>query len=437
MATTTPQASVAAPAPASRAYGAWVLVLLTLAYALSLLDRQVINILAESIKRDLAISDAQLGLLTGTAFGLFYTTLGIPIALLADRTHRVNVLTLSLLIWSVFTGLCGFAGSFTHLLLARLGVGVGEAGGTPASQSLLSDYFPYDRRATALAVLSMGMPLGTAIGFGFGGYLEGVVGWRNALLIAGVPGVVLAIIIKLTLREPLRGGSDTPTGDHGSIGQPSARATIAYLLRLPTFLRTVSGGACAVFMVYVSNAWLPPFFIRVYGMSVTEVGLWIGISVCIGGTIGVLSGGVIADRLKPHVPASELFVPALSTALTVAAMIGLLLSRDLAWALGFMIAVYLFGTVWMGPTSSIVQRVAPVRSRSLATGLQLLIGNMISLTVGPWLVGFLSDHFGQTMGAEGLRYALFCVPAVGALGILLYLSAVPHLVRDIEHDGVQ
>lgn len=429
------QSGPSAPAHVSRGYSAWILILLTAAYALSLLDRQIINILAESIKRDLAISDAQLGLLTGTAFGLFYATLGVPIASLADRTHRVNVLSLSLLVWSAFTGACGLASGFTHLLLARLGVGVGEAGGTPASMSLLSDYFPYDRRATALAILSMGMPLGTAIGFGFGGFLEGAVGWRNALLLASLPGIVLAIVIKLTLREPARGGADLTSDRTQAPDRASAVKTIMQLLRLPTFLRTVSGGACAVFVVYVSNAWLPPYFIRVHGMSVADVGLWIGGSVCAGGTVGVLSGGVIADRLKSRVPAAELLVPAASTFLAIAALTGLLLSHDRATALGCMAAMYIFGTVWMGPTSSIVQRVAPVRSRSLATGVQLLIGNMVSLTLGPWLVGALSDHFGRTMGVEGLRYALLCVPVIGLLGSLFYLSAVPHLARDTEPDA--
>lgn len=423
------------PSPVSRGSAAWVLTLLTAAYALSLLDRQIINILAESIKRDLLISDAQLGLLTGTAFGLFYATLGVPIASLADRTHRVNVLSLSLLVWSAFTGACGLASGFTHLLLARLGVGIGEAGGTPASMSLLSDYFPYDRRATALAILSMGLPLGTAIGFGFGGFLEGAVGWRNALLLASLPGIVLAIVIKLTLREPLRGGADLAAGETPMLERASALTTIMQLLRLPTFLRTVSGGACAVFVVYVSNAWLPPFFIRVHGMSVAEVGLWIGVSVCVGGTVGVLSGGMLADRLKSRLPAAELLVPAASTILAIAALSGALLAQDRGAALGCMAAMYVFGTVWMGPTSSIVQRVAPVRSRSLATGVQLLIGNMVSLTLGPWLVGALSDHFGRTMGVEGLRYALLCVPAVGLLGSVFYLSAVPHLARDTERDG--
>lgn len=434
--TTLPSQSGITPlAHASRGYSAWILFLLTAAYALSLLDRQIINILAESIKRDLAISDAQLGLLTGTAFGLFYATLGVPIASLADRTHRVNVLSLSLLMWSAFTGVCGLALGFTHLILARLGVGVGEAGGTPASMSLLSDYFPYDRRATALAILSMGMPLGTAIGFGFGGLLEGAVGWRNALLLASLPGVVFAIVIKLTLREPVRGGADLLPGSVASTDRVGAFKTIMQMLRLPTFLRTVCGGACAVFVIYVSNAWLPPFFIRVHGMSVSQVGFWIGGCVCVGGTVGVLSGGVIADRLKPHLPAAELLVPAISTLLAVSAVAGLLLSHNRVIALGCMAAMYIFGTVWMGPTSSIVQRVAPVHSRSLATGVQLLIGNMVSLTFGPWLVGALSDHFGRTMGVEGLRYALLCVPAIGLLGSLFYLSAVPHLARDAERDA--
>lgn len=410
------------------AYGAVVLALLTTGYALNFLDRQIINILAESIKRDLAISDAQLGLLTGTAFGLFYSILGIPIARLADRTSRVNVLSAALLIWSGFTGICGFTSNFGQLLLARLGVGVGEAGGTPASQSLLSDYFPHERRATALAVFSMGLPLGTALGFAVGGYLDGIVGWRNALIIAGVPGIFLAILIKLFLREPRRGEADgladTASGD--SAFWPAIRE----LLGRRSLILAVAGGSCAVFVSYVCNAWLPAFFIRLYGMEVSQIGVWLALCVSVGGSIGVLAGGIAVDRLRPRLPGAEVWVPAIASLISVAALLGLLLTRDRTIAIALMFVMYTFGTVWMGPTNAVVQRVSPVRSRSLATGLQLLIGNMVSLTLGPLLVGYLSDLFGRTYGVEGLRMALLFIPVIGVVAAVFYLSALPYLKRD-------
>lgn len=415
-------------APRAGIYGAFVLAMLTTAYALNFLDRQIINILAESIKHDLEISDAQLGLLTGTAFGLFYSILGIPIALLADRTNRVNVLSASLLVWSAFTALCGVTHNFIQLLLARLGVGVGEAGGTPASQSLLSDYFPHERRATALAVFSMGLPLGTAMGFAVGGFLDGLVGWRNALIIAGVPGIALAIIIKLFLREPRRGEADGLAD--AALHHHAFGTAVRSLLGRKSFVLAVTGGSCAVFVTYVCNAWLPAFFIRLHGMEVAQVGVWIALCVSVGGALGVLFGGIAVDRLRPRLKGAELWVPAIATVISVSALVGLLLAENRAVAIAFMFVMYSFGSVWMGPTNAVVQRVAPVRSRSLATGVQLLIGNMVSLAVGPLLVGYLSDRFGETYGVEGLRIALLCIPAVGVLGSALYLTALPHLARD-------
>lgn len=423
--------AVSGRAPRRRgAYGASVLAMLTAAYALNFLDRQIINILAESIKRDLSISDAQLGLLTGTAFGLFYSILGIPIARLADRTNRVNVLGAALLVWSAFTAVCGITSNFVQLLLARLGVGVGEAGGTPASQSLLSDYFPHERRATALAVFSMGLPLGTAMGFAVGGYLDGLVGWRNALILAGIPGIGLAIVIKIFLREPRRGEADGLADT--ALNSTAFGPAVLQLLRCKSFLLTVGGGSCAVFISYVSNAWLPAFFIRLHEMEVAQVGIWIALCVSVGGSIGVLSGGIVVDRLRPYIKGAELWVPAVATTISVTALVGLLLAQDRTIAIAFMFVMYTFGTVWMGPTNAVVQRVASVRSRSLATGLQLLIGNMVSLTVGPLLVGYLSDRFGETYGVEGLRIALLCIPVVGLVGGALYLAALPHLARDYE-----
>lgn len=412
---------------AMRPYTMLVLGMLTLGYALNFLDRQIINILAESIKRDLAISDAQLGLLTGTAFGLFYSILGIPIARLADRTKRVNVLSAAILTWSAFTGLCGFTTNFIQLLLARLGVGIGEAGGTPASQSLLSDYIPHERRATALAIFSLGLPLGTALGFVVGGILDGIVGWRNALIIAAIPGIVLAAVIKIALREPDRGAADGLAGNKAE--RAPFAASLRTLLGLRGFLYTVIGGSCAIFVSYVCNAWLPAFFIRLHGLSVAQIGLWIGASVMIGGSVGVLAGGLLVDRLRKHIGSAEIWVPAIATALAAITLVGLLLTSDTALAIILMFLFYIFGTVWMGPTSAVVQRVAPLHSRSLATGVQLLIGNIVSLAIGPLLIGWLSDNFGKAHGVEGLRLALLFTPIVGLLGSAFYIAARRHLAR--------
>lgn len=411
-----------------RTQGALILAMLTAGYALNFLDRQIINILAESIKRDLVISDAQLGLLTGTAFGLFYAVMGIPIARLTDRANRVNVLAAAIFVWSSFTALCGFATNFLQLFLARLGVGVAEAGGSPASQALLSDYFPHERRATALAVFSMGLPIGTALGFAIGGVLDAQIGWRWALVVAAVPGILLAILIKLYLREPRRGAADGLSED--TLEQLAFWPTVRVLLATRSFLYAVVGGSSAIFVTYVCNAWLPPFFIRLHDVAVADIGLWIGLSVMTGGTIGVVGGGVLVDRLRPHMQAPEAWVPAVATTIAALALVGILLAESLGTAIAFMVAFYTFGTVWLGPTNAVVQGVAPVRARALATGVQLLIGNIVSLAIGPVLVGWLSDSFGRTHGEEGLRMALLIVPALGVVGSAFYLLTIRHLVAD-------
>lgn len=415
----------------STGYVRYILLLLMLSYALNFLDRQIVNILAESIKRDMRISDTQLGLLTGTAFGLFYSILGVPIARLADRTSRVKVLSGALTIWSGFTIMCGFTTSYVQLFLARLGVGVGEAGGTPPAQSLISDYFPYERRATALAVFGMGLPLGSAAGFYLGGYFDQLLGWRHTLLLAGVPGILLAILIRMTLHEPVRGAADGLTETRSL----TTREALKTLLRLKTFVRTASGGACAILIIYVTNAWLPPFFIRLHGMSVYEIGTVLALCISVGGTVSVLLGGVIADRMRRRFARSEIWVSAGSMLITFVTLMVLLLAESTAVALGAMFVMYTFGYVFIAPTNSLAQRVAPVRSRSLASGLLLLVGNIVSLTIGPPLVGYLSDTFGQSYGDEGLRYALLCISGVSLLSAALYLSARNHVLRDCAQAG--
>lgn len=400
-----------------------MLSLLAAAYALNFLDRQIVNILGGSIKADLHLSDAEFGLLTGTAFGLFYATLGIPIARLADRTQRVGVLSLSLLVWSSFTMLCGFVKSYPQLFLARMGVGIGEAGGTPPSQSLICDYFPDARRATMLAIFNLGLPIGSALGFFVGGALEAAIGWQWTMIVAGIPGIVLAIVIKLCVRELPRGTADGLRS--GEIRGESFGRSLKTLLANRSYLLVITGAACAVFMIYVTNAWIPQFFARVHGMKTPEIGAWIALCISVGGGIGVLGGGLVADGLKRRQWAGDLWVPAITLVVAFAAFLLILFAKQVPVALGAMFVMYLFGFAWIGPTSATAQRLAPVTSRSLATGVQLLIGNIVSLTLGPPLVGYFSDRFLPVYGDESLRYALLCVSWVGLLGAVCYIAARP------------
>lgn len=411
-------------------YPAYVLTLLALLYTLNFLDRQVINILAESIKRDLGISDTELGLLTGTAFGIFYSVLGVPIGRLADRWNRVNVISVSLFLWSLLTALSGLAQSYVQLFLLRLGVGVGEAGGSPPAQSLISDYFPYSRRATAMAVFTLGVPLGSFLGFLIGGIVDDLWGWRVAFFVAGAPGLILVLLIKFTLREPPRGAADgVPPGRASEL--PPLKATLAGLFERRSYIRLVLGGTFGILMVYISGAWLPAFFIRVHGMTAGEIGMWMALGVGLGGAIGSIGGGWLSDHLRQRFPRPEIAILAVSTALTCPLLLLTVLSEALPLALTGLFLLNLFAFVWIGPTSATIQRVVPIRSRSLAVGIQLSVANILSLTFGPPAVGYLSDLFAAQYGSESLRYALAIASFAAFGGTAVYLSAGRHVLADI------
>lgn len=425
------QAAEAPSTGVTRAYSGYVLTLLALLYTLNFLDRQVINILAESIKRDLGISDTQLGLLTGTAFGIFYSVLGIPIARLADRWSRVNIISISLFLWSFLTALSGFAQTYVQLFLMRLGVGIGEAGGSPPAQSLISDYFPYSRRATAMAVFTLGVPLGSFLGFLIGGIVDDIWGWRVAFFVAGAPGLILVLLIKLTLKEPVRGMADgVPPDAQGEL--PPLGPTLRALFSRKSYFRLVLGGTFGILMVYISGAWLPPFFIRVWGMSAGEIGMWLALSVGLGGAIGSIGGGMLSDRLRVRYRRPEIPILAISTALTCPLLLLTVLSRDLAVALTGLFLLNMFAFVWIGPTSATIQRVVPIRSRALAVGIQLSVANIISLTFGPPIVGYISDLLRPEYGAESIRYALAIASFAAFGGTACYLSAGRHVLRDID-----
>lgn len=414
-----------------------VLALLTATYAVNFLDRQVVNILAESIKRDLQISDTQLGLLTGTAFGLFYSTLGVPIARLADRYNRVRIITFALATWSILTAACGAAQSYAQLFMMRLGVGVGEAGGTPPSHSLIADYFPQETRTLAMAVFALGVPVGSFCGFLLGGILDVGWGWRTAFVVAGFPGIVLALLVAFTIREPPRGMSDP--GPRVPVGEAAAplRVALAEIFAQGAFVRLVLGGTCGIFIVYVTNAWLPSFFIRLHALDAAQVGGWIAFCVGGGGLIGSVGGGWIATRLKRRYWRAEAWVIAASTLLTGPALLATVFADSTRAALTSMFVLYTLSYVWIGPTSALIQRITPIRSRTLAAGLQLSIATVIALLLGPPLIGYISDRLEPALGIASLRYALAPTAVVSLLGAAIYVSAGMHLLRDRRAAPVQ
>lgn len=394
----------------------WALFLLFSVSVLNLFDRHVINILAQDIKAELAITDTELGLLTGTAFGIFYSVLGLPLGRLADRANRIRLIAAALACWSSFTILSGFASSFMQLFLARMGVGVGEAGSQPASTTLIPDYFPEKSRGMAMSLLMLGAPVGSFLGMFLGGLAGAEWGWRTAFIIAGVPGLVLAIVILLTLRDPraLIGTRPAPPKLKTSLFILWQKKQLRYLA---VFL------ACSTFAVYASGAWLPAFFIRAHGIPTAEIGAYTGIALGLGGGIGVLGGGFICDFFREKVKHVELKVLMVATILCIPTLIVTLFANDFTVAIAAMFAFTLFAFTYLSPAVTFIQREAPAEVRALAIASCISIANISSLTVGLPAIGFISDTLAPSTGTMSLAYALvstiLLTTVIGLLALLL------------------
>jgi len=293
-------------------YRSYFLGLLVVSYMVNFTDRQLLSILLEPIKRDLQLADWQLGVLGGIAFALFYVTLGVPIAKLSDRHSRVNILSGAIALWSLATAACGLAGSFLQLLLVRIGVAVGESAGTPPSFALIADLFPPRLRATAIGIYVAGPPLGTALGLAIGGWLSQVIDWRTTFVVVGLPGLALALLMKLTLREPPRGGTE---GKADVTPAPPAMTVAKLLARRPSFLALATASGLAAFAGYAMQLWLPSFFIRSHGMSAAETGSWLAAINVVTGIVGGLAGGMIGDRLAVRDKRWLALVPAIGMGL--------------------------------------------------------------------------------------------------------------------------
>jgi predicted MFS family arabinose efflux permease len=282
-------------------YRRYVLGLLAVVYTFNYTDRQILAILLQPIKKELLLTDTQLGFLSGMAFALFYVSLGVPIARLADRSHRVNIISVSIFLWSLMTALSGLAASFWHLLLTRVGVGIGEAGCTPPAHSLISDYFAADQRSSALAVYSLGVPVGAFLGMLIGGWVAEWYGWRNAFFVVGLPGLALAVLVRLSIREPARGladgrSADSQEGDDEKA--PTLGQVLSFLWSRKTFRHITMGTALLAAGAFASASWIPPFLIRSHGMGLGEVGTWLSLLTLVGGVTGVLAGGYFGDLLS-------------------------------------------------------------------------------------------------------------------------------------------
>lgn len=414
----------------SRRYPLYVLGVLLVVYTFNFIDRIVLGILVPPIKAELGLTDTQLGLLGGTAFALFYTALGIPIGWLADRFNRVWIMTAALALWSAFTAICGFATSFTQLFLARLGVGVGEAGGVAPAYSFIADYFPPEQRARALGVHAFGIPIGSALGLIFGGVIASMIDWRAAFFILGVAGLLLAPLQLFTVREPVRGGLDA--GGAGS-GKSASIGEVARLLaRKPAFWGLSLAAASSSIMGYGLFFWLPSFFVRSYGLTLMQVSLYYGGITLVGGIAGVWMGGWLADKYGKARKSAYGYVPAAALALCIPFYFVGVMSNSFSWSFVVFVIPVALGLVWLGPTISAIQHLVRPEMRAVASAIFLFINNLIGLGFGTLIIGAISDALVSRYGAESLRYAILAGSGFYVLSVSLFLLSARRLERDWE-----
>lgn len=410
-----------------RAY--YALFVLTIVYSFNFIDRQLLAILQESIKAELLLSDSQLGLLTGFAFALFYVTAGIPIARWADAGNRRNIVALAVFVWSFMTALSGFVQNYLQLLLARIGVGVGEAGGSPPSHSMISDLFPAERRASALGFYSTGVSIGILFGFLMGGWLNEFFGWRVAFLVVGVPGILLALIVRFTLVEPRRGLSEA----RGDNPEPVPVSDVVKLLwSRRSFRHMAWAGALSAFAGYSVANWSASFMIRSYGMSTGELGTWLALIIGVGGAVGVFGGGLLADKLARKDVRWYVWLPALAGVVSLPFAAGVYLVDNAYGSLLLMIVPAIQSNVFLGNTLAISHSLVGLRMRAMASAILFFIFNLVGLGAGPWSVGFLSDQLAPSLGDESLRYAMLAlVPLMVSLSALHFYLSSRHLKADL------
>lgn len=412
----------------SSAYRHYVLAILTLMYVVNYLDRQILNILLQPIKNEFHVSDTMLGLLAGPTFALFYATLGIPIALAADRSNRRNIIAISLALFSFMTVMCGLAARFWQLLLARVGTGVGEAGTGPSAQAIISDLYPPQSRASAQSFYSAGLNIGILFAFGIGGPIAQAYGWRVAFLASGVPGLILVFVVMFTMREPPRGHSENLRDDKARIPLGDVSA---FLWSQRSFRYIALGSAMAAFSGYGATAFIPAFLIRSHHMTIAQVGFFFAILAGIGGWIGTFLAGIIADRLGKRDVRWNVYVPIWATFLSIPFAPVFYLAASTKIALLGAIVPTAMGAVFVGPSVTMVQALVPLRMRATAAAILLFILNIIGLGLGPQTVGFVSDLLHPLLGTDSLRYALLIGPIAGLVSATCYWRAAKTLPADL------
>jgi predicted MFS family arabinose efflux permease len=451
------------PAPAGEAIKkrtrTWVLILMTLTYTSSFMDRTVLSIIQNPIKQEFGLSDTQLGLLSGFAFALFYSILGIPVARIAERVDRRWLIAASLATWSVATAMGGLARSFGSLFALRVAVGVGEAGASPPAHSLITDFFPPNRRGTAFSVYSLGVSAGVLIGSMAGGYVAQAYGWRMTFVIFGFPGLILAILIPLTIREPKRGRLDAPLA--GADKVPPLGEVFQRFMRKRALFHCVAGASIAAFGAYSIISFSAPFFIRTHGATLAQAGVFLGLTGGLSSGIGIFFSGQITDWASKRDVRWAVWIPAAGLLLATPLYITGFLVPSRSAAIAILLVAPALQYLYLGPTMGLMHNLVTPRMRATATAFLYLAVNLFGLGLGPPVTGFLSDRFSaalmkgdlasrcqagnaaarademcRAVSATSIRWALVVVTLAFIWSAVHYLIAARTLRRDLQEDAV-
>ena len=418
----------------SSVYRFYVLGILTVVGIFNWMDRQLFSILLEPIKHDLHLTDTQLGLLGGIAFGLFYAAVGLPLARYADHSNRRQLLVFALALWSGMTTLCGACSTFATMFLARMGVGIGEAGGAPASQSMLSDYFPPQARGLAMGAFYTFVPIGYVFAYAMGGLLNETIGWRSAFLLFGVPGLLLAALIRFTVKEPRRGQSELR--EIAVVTAQPLVSTLKAFARVPSLRHIPVAGALHGLGAFGAAVWVPAYFMRVHSMSSFAIGGRLALLMGTFGFAGALLGGYLSDRLsaRRHDSRWVMWVPAFFLLLSVPFLLLTFTASRPGLALSFYAVPVLCNHIVLGPIVSTMQTLAGVQRRATVAAFYLFFVNLISMGMGPLVIGVCSDFFHSKFGNHALQYSIMTLTAVTCTWAAVHLLLASRTItRDLRY----
>ncbi len=405
--------------------------ILAVVYTFNFLDRQFLSVLAQPVKLDLHLSDTDLGLLTGFAFAVFYTFFGIPVAALADRFNRVRIIALACALWSLFSAACGLSTGFITLAAARIGVGVGEAGGSPPSYSVISDYFPPEKRGLGLALYSLGVPFGTMFGAASGGLIAATLGWRAAFFIVGGLGLLLAPLLLIAVKEPVRGRFDGAGASTRAAGpKPGMLATLLVFASTPKLLFTALSAGLTAFVGYGLLNWTPSFLMREEAMSLQQIALYYSVTLGLAMALGTWASGALVDRLGPRQPAAYALVPGIAMLASLPFFLGVLHAPSWGHALVLLVFPSILNIAYLAPALAVVQNAVRPERRGVAGAVLLFVLNLVGLGGGPLFVGMMSDMYKRAGTSHALTHAMEALAPFFALAFLCQLLAAWFIHKD-------